>query len=443
MTTKQRSSFRDPRLDFFRGVAMFIILLAHTPGNTWTLWIPARWGFSDATEIFVFCSGMASALAFGAVFANRGWTMGTIRVAHRVWQVYWSHIAMFFAVLFLVIALNHTGLTPEKDQVGRLNLYPFLNNAGDNLLGLMTLTYVPNYFDILPMYLVILCLIPVMMGLSRLSVWAVFALMFALWLPTQIGRWHANGVEGLEALIPYVSILDLPAQYWFNPPNNTREWFFNPFAWQLVFFTGFALMRGWIPAPPVRWWLILPALALVLANVVVSNVGVRIWTFDAVRGLGWDWTSQWRAAVIDWRVENRHLFSKTDIGVLRYLHFLALAYLAWAAAGPGGKYLSMGAVWTAVVTVVRKVGQQSLAVFVTSMVLARFLGFLMDIYAVREGMPKDPIIVALINLFGFAVIIATAYTVAWFKAEPWRKPPPPQRDEPQILGGAPLWERAA
>jgi len=50
---------RDPRLDFFRGVAMFIILLAHTPGNPWTLWIPARFGFSDATEIFVFCSGMA------------------------------------------------------------------------------------------------------------------------------------------------------------------------------------------------------------------------------------------------------------------------------------------------------------------------------------------------------------------------------------------------
>ena len=55
---------RDLRLDFFRGSAMFIILFAHTPGNPWTLWIPARFGFSDATEMFVFCSGFASALAF-------------------------------------------------------------------------------------------------------------------------------------------------------------------------------------------------------------------------------------------------------------------------------------------------------------------------------------------------------------------------------------------
>ena len=60
---------------------MFIILIAHITDNPWTLWIPARFGFSDATEMFVFCSGMASALAFGAVFARAGWLMGTLRIA--------------------------------------------------------------------------------------------------------------------------------------------------------------------------------------------------------------------------------------------------------------------------------------------------------------------------------------------------------------------------
>ncbi|NNE52631.1 MAG: succinyl transferase OpgC, partial [Sulfitobacter sp.] len=67
---------RDLRLDFFRGIAMFIILIAHTPGNFLTSWIPARWGFSDATEIFVFCSGMASAIAFGGAFQRAGWLLG-------------------------------------------------------------------------------------------------------------------------------------------------------------------------------------------------------------------------------------------------------------------------------------------------------------------------------------------------------------------------------
>ena len=65
-------SGRDPRLDFYRGLAMFIILVAHIPVNAWAGWIPARFGFSDATEIFVFCSGMASAIAFGGACAGLG-----------------------------------------------------------------------------------------------------------------------------------------------------------------------------------------------------------------------------------------------------------------------------------------------------------------------------------------------------------------------------------
>ncbi|MGI9369303.1 MAG: OpgC domain-containing protein, partial [Ruegeria sp.] len=39
---------RDPRLDFYRGIAMFIILIAHIPGDPWARWIPARFGYSDA-----------------------------------------------------------------------------------------------------------------------------------------------------------------------------------------------------------------------------------------------------------------------------------------------------------------------------------------------------------------------------------------------------------
>jgi hypothetical protein len=69
---------RDPRLDFFRGLAMLIIFVAHVPGNSWTDFIPARFGFSSAAEMFVFCSGCASALAFGSVYVRRGWRIGTV-----------------------------------------------------------------------------------------------------------------------------------------------------------------------------------------------------------------------------------------------------------------------------------------------------------------------------------------------------------------------------
>src|SRR3546814_19072946 len=59
---------RDPRLDFFRGVAMLIIFVAHVPDNPWAGFIPARVAWSDATEMFVFCSGFAAAIAFGRRF---------------------------------------------------------------------------------------------------------------------------------------------------------------------------------------------------------------------------------------------------------------------------------------------------------------------------------------------------------------------------------------
>jgi hypothetical protein len=78
---------RDPRLDVFRGLAMFIIFIAHLPGNPWNAYIPARFGPSDATEMFVFCSGFASAIAFGGTFNRDGFGVGTLRVLHRCWQI--------------------------------------------------------------------------------------------------------------------------------------------------------------------------------------------------------------------------------------------------------------------------------------------------------------------------------------------------------------------
>ena len=48
-----------------------------------------------------------------------------------------------------------------------LNLLPFLNDPGPLLVDLMILTYVPNYFDIMPMYMVVLALVPVMLFAER------------------------------------------------------------------------------------------------------------------------------------------------------------------------------------------------------------------------------------------------------------------------------------
>ena len=385
---------RDPRLDFFRGLAMFIIFIAHTPRDAWALWIPARFGFSDATETFVFCSGMASAIAFGGVFARRGWLMGAARVLYRVWQVYWAHIGLFLAIFVLMVAFDaggdlFHGERWKRSYVGSLNLVPLVKRPDEQILGLMTLTYVPNYFDILPMYLVILVLLPVVMALSRVSLWAVAFFVAGLW-------WLANlHLLGLDPV-------NFPAEPW-----SQRGWFFNPLGWQLVFFTGFAFMRGWIPAPPVDRRLVLAAAAVTILTVPFAWYRV----LNAVPEL--------REAA----TALKPLTGKTSFGVLRYVHFLATAYLAWVAVGPLGARLRGWGRGQVVVDVIRKVGQQSLAVFVASLVVAQIVGMLFRVFG------NDWPMLLVGNLGGFAALIGVAYAVAWFKGQPWRKAAVPSVDQ--------------
>ncbi|WP_371154085.1 OpgC family protein [Jannaschia sp. 2305UL9-9] len=406
------SSARDPRLDFFRGIAMFIILLAHTPGNAWTLWIPARFGFSDATEIFVFCSGMASAIAFGRSF-DRSWAMGTARIAFRIWQIYWAHIGMFVALAAMLAAIDASGWTPDKVYIGTLNLWKFFAEPAPQLVGLMTLTYVPNYFDILPMYMVVLLFMPVYVVLARVSVLALAVVVVLVWLMAQTALMTTLGLEQFH--------LAFPAEPW-----SDRAWFFNPFGWQLLFFTGFAFMRGWIPAPPVRPWLLGLALAVVIVSFFLSSVGFRLFQTDLVKGMYIAATGCAETGfgscnpVFDWRQDNKAWFDKSDHAILHYVHFLALAYLFWAAAGEHGHRLVANGsgwaarIWDEFVTIVMKVGQQSLAVFVFSMVLSRVNGFLLDVIGRTAGTW------ALINLTGFGLLVACAYGAGWFKSQPWR-----------------------
>lgn len=476
---------RDMRLDFFRGLAMFIILLAHVPFDSWALWIPARFGFSDATEIFVFCSGLASSLAFGAAFRDHGWPMGTARIAHRVWQVWWAHIGLVLTVCALLFAIDAGGWgDPEIRYIARIPVVPLFENTGEALLGLLTLRWVPNFFDILPMYLVILAMVPLVMAAFRLA-----------------GRAGALGLVAAVWLAAQVNLLDLPSRPW----APEIPWFFNPFGWQLVFFTGFAFGMRWVPAPPVSRRLIRLAAAVLVVSVPFAWFRIHdgLWLPD-------DWWLQDRIA--EARMATEVLWRKSELGVFRWLHFLALAYLFWVWAGPGGARLTRslrlpgaaplavlagcavvalltapwawvdeiralapgldarltgllgegaraafgfdlflpwerqslvmvlhlaalaplvwaaigagarawvaGPGWAGFVPVVRKVGTQSLAVFLSSMFLAQVIGWGLDLTG--RGLWAT----GLFNLAGFAALIAVAYTVGWFKSQPWRRPVP-------------------
>jgi hypothetical protein len=382
---KAPSQKRDPRLDFFRGIAMFIILVSHTPGNWWINWIPARFGFSDATEIFVFCSGMASAIAFGRIFEHQGFAMGTARILFRAWQVYWAHIAAFLAVAAMLIAVDKA-LDNNWHYAYQLNLQGFFDNVRHTTLGLLTLTYVPNYFDILPMYFAILLMVPAVMWLRWQHPAAPFVFCAVLWAVARQG-W-----------------LNLPAEPW-----SDRSWFFNPFSWQLLFFTGFAFMRGWIPVPPIRKdWLIACGVVLVAVIPLSSHY---VWqNFPSLQAV-----TRWLAP----------LTVKTEFGLLRYIHFLALAYVAYSAVTALGHRFRGPSV-----DISRKVGQQSLPVFLASLVVAQGIGITLD----QVG--HSYVTTFAFNALGFVALYAVAVTAGWFKSAPWKSRPANQRSAGAIRRAA-------
>ena len=185
-----------------------------------------------------------------------------------------------------------------------------------------------------------------------------------------------------------------------------------------MFYTGFAFAMGWLKAPPIQRKYVLIALALVLISVPLAYYRV----YNAVPEL-----KELRTAL-------QPFWAKTDYGIFRYIHFLSLAYLAYAAVGEGGRRLFVEGTPGRIINIFRAVGQQSLAVFMASIVLSQILGMVFDVIG------RSHWTMILVNVFGFACLIAVAKTVTWHKSEPWRKvpvakmAPPPESDK--ALGSA-------
>src|SRR5690242_21089216 len=86
---------RDLRLDLFRGLALWLIFLDHIPSNA-VSWITIRnYGFSDATEIFVFISGFTAAFVYGHAMRQNGFIVASARILKRSWQIYVAHVFLF------------------------------------------------------------------------------------------------------------------------------------------------------------------------------------------------------------------------------------------------------------------------------------------------------------------------------------------------------------
>ena len=357
---------RDIRLDFFRGIALLFIFLDHIPDNS-VNWLTIRnFGFSDASEIFVFISGYSAALAYGRYLHQPGFIYTTARILKRCWQIYMAHLLLFLAFTAQVAYTAAHFSNPMFSE--EMNIVNFINEPHVTVMQALLLRFRPANMDILPLYIVLLAVFPLILwGLARRPV-TVIGLSGVLYLAAGLGRWNLDA--------------------W---PDG--KWLFNPFTWQFLFVIGAALG---VRSRPAEWMsryktMLVASAAIYLAMAMLIALA---WRFPALE----HWVPDLVETVI-------YPVDKTNLDILRLIHFLALAYLVQQAVSQDSKMLS----WR-LFRPLELCGQHSLEVFC----LGIFLSFFGHLCLVQIN---DSLLSQIaVSLVGFGIMTCFAYYLHWLRS---------------------------
>jgi hypothetical protein len=307
-------------IDFWRGFALLTIFIDHVPDNVFQHATFKNFGFSDAAELFVFLSGASVALAYGSRFFNGETWVAVRAVFRRAFTLYWVQVltSLLIIALFAAAALywDNDDLVDDDDR----DLVVSAPVRG--ISAIMVLAHQFENVNILPLYVVLLLMTPVLLVLARRSDWLMLAASATLY-----------GVARVFEL---------------NVPSWPLDggWYFNPLAWQFIFAIGLFVGRR-VKSGGIAYDRRLFALCLV---VVAASGFVVTDGFGFVPG-AWN----------DLREVLDH--TKTDLGLVRLVHFLALAYVI---AYSGVTQLFR---WTPIFAPLALMGRYSLPVFATGCVL--------------------------------------------------------------------------
>lgn len=365
-------SERDLRLDLFRGLALWLIFLDHIPSNI-VSWITIRnYGFSDATEIFVFISGYTAAFVYGATMQKKGFVVASARILKRAWQVYVAHIflfAIYMAEIAYVSAHFENPLYAEE-----MGVFDFLRQPDVALVQALLLKFKPANMDVLPLYIALLAAFPP-------YVWLL------LRMPTL-------------ALSVSVAIYVVAWEFGINlPAYPSGHWAFNPFAWQLLFAFGAWCALGGMKR--IGQFIRSPyAVALATIYLLVSLAVVSTWYFPAYAHLVPKWLTEWMYPI-----------DKTNLDVLRLAHFFALATLTVRFVPPD--WPGLHSLWLRPAVLC---GQHSLEIFCIGVFLAFAAHFAMIEFSDGTAMQ------ILVSILGIAIMVAAAALMSWYRRIEERSP---------------------
>lgn len=351
---------RDLRLDACRGLALWFIFIDHIPGNGFE-WLTLRnYGFSDATEVFVFVSGYTCMLAYGGALREQGWQTITARSLRRGFEIYAAFLLLLIAYLVLI-----WGTCSGTYCLDETNTRFFFEDPGTALIHVMALQYTPVNTDILPTFVMLHLAFPLVLWfLNRIAVVALAA-SFLLYLMVQTYGWHV-------------------------PAWPTGELYFNPLAWQFLFVFG-AWYAGWGAGRLKGIMRSRATLALAALYIVFSLFVTLSWRFEQFKWLIPD--------VISGLI---YPIYKSHLDPMRLLHFLALAVLV-------SRFIPRdwhGMIKPWMVAMIR-CGENSLPIYCFSVLLS-FLAFV-----ILKEVSGSLTMQAAASAVGIALMIAAATLLTW------------------------------
>lgn len=259
-----------------------MIFIDHVQGNILGYTTLHMFGLSDAAEIFVILSGFSSMAAYGRIFDSQGARAGLMRVGARCLRIYLFQAGLLVATYILIAAWkeHYYVLIPE--------LIPFMHGGAHVVKHGLTLGTLPAKLDILPLYIVLFGLFPLVYLAMR---WNMLVTILA-----SAGIWLAANLDHTVNLTNHM---------------DGQGWFFDPFAWQFIFVlgaAGYRVMAAGQGSLPYRTWLA----ALCWIYLGFALLALAPW-------YGWG-LSEYRPFLVT--ADKQHL------SVLRVLDILALLYLA-------------------------------------------------------------------------------------------------------------------
>ena len=358
---------RDTRLALFLGLANWFIFLDHIP-NSMVSWIsPRNFGFSGASDIFVFITGYAAVLAYAPIMLQRGAIVGATRVLRRAWQLYAAFIVLF--AIYVVLIGDVATRFAAPDILYEFNIAGLLADPVRTVAhGLLLQSRALN-LDLLQLSVALMACFPAVLWLMLRAPNFTLAASVALYLAARWFEWT------LAAF-----------------PDGT--WYLNPFCWQLLFVFGAWCALGGAGRFHTRFrapvWGYLGLAYLVFA--LVMSIAGQLPALGAM-------LPAWLHGAL---IPN----DRANLAAYRILHFVIVALFATRLVPKNWHGLKSPILRPLIVC-----GQQSLPVFCVGVFLS-FAGHLVLVTG-SGSLPQQ----IMVSLSGIAIMTLVANYVSWSKRQ--------------------------